>query len=122
MKTTAVNNCPCGSGKALAQCCEPYINGSATAPTAEALMRSRYTAYTQLNELYLLASWHSTTRPKKLELDQATQWLRLKIVNSRDDRVEFIATYRINGKAYKLHENSRFLHENKKWLYLDASE
>ena len=48
------------------------------------------------------------------------QWLRLKIVHSNHSTVEFIATYRINGKAHKLHEKSRFVQENGQWFYVDG--
>jgi len=121
MNTKTSNpSCPCGSGKTLAQCCEPFIENTSTAPTAEALMRSRYTAYCLQNEAYLLETWHASTRPDSIELDASIQWIRLKILNSGTDRVEFVATYRIQGKAHKLHENSRFVYENQKWFYLDA--
>jgi SEC-C motif domain protein len=117
---TSTSSCPCGSGLTLSQCCEPYINGISTAPTAEAMMRSRYTAYTLLNDAYLLETWHSSTRPDNLELDASMQWLRLEILNSGYDSVEFIAVYKIQGKAHRLHENSRFVYESQKWFYLDA--
>ena len=54
--------CPCG-GPNLSTCCGPYIAGAAIPDTAEALMRSRYTAYTQRNEAYLRATWHPSTLP-----------------------------------------------------------
>ncbi len=96
------------------------VNGSAPAQTAETLMRSRYTAYTQHNANYLLKTWHPSTRPQSIEFDKQMQWLRLKIVHSDDNSVEFIATYRINGKAHKLHEKSRFVQENGQWFYVDG--
>src|SRR5687767_1109085 len=61
-KTKTPAGCPCG-GPSLATCCGPYLDGTALPPTAEALMRSRYTAYTLKNEPYLLATWHPSTRP-----------------------------------------------------------
>jgi SEC-C motif-containing protein len=111
-------SCPCGSGKKLASCCQPYINGDKAAPAAEALMRSRYSAYALRNEQYLLDSWHVSTRPKHIDADPDVQWIRLKIIEVQTDRVQFIATYRLNGKAYKLPENSSFILENGKWFYL----
>ena len=116
-----VNPCPCGSGTALMACCEPYINSTKSAPTAEALMRSRYTAYVHHDEQYLLNSWHHSTRPDCIELDRSTQWLRLKIIASDYDHVEFVAIYRIQGKAYRLHEISRFINEDDQWFYVDGS-
>jgi SEC-C motif-containing protein len=117
---TSKSRCPCGSNLPLSQCCEPYINNTSTAPTAEALMRSRYTAYTLSNDTYLLETWHSSTRPVRIDMDASLQWVRLEIINSEHDRVEFIVTYKIQGKAHRLHENSRFVFEDQKWFYLDA--
>ena len=83
-------------------------------------MRSRYTAYAQGNVSYLLESWHHSTRPATLALEPEVQWIRLKILTSSDERVEFIATCRINGKAQKMQENSRFVREGGRWYYLDG--
>ena len=87
-------------------------------------MRSRFSAYTLDRQQYLLSSWHPTTRPDSIESDPSIHWVKLKIVDaeSRPDQVEFVATFKINGKAHKLHENSRFIFENGRWLYLDAVE
>ena len=54
--------CPCGSGRAFGACCGPALSGERPAPTAEALMRSRYTAFTLRDTAYLLASWHQIGR------------------------------------------------------------
>jgi SEC-C motif-containing protein len=110
--------CPCGSSKTLTNCCQPFISGEMAAPTAEALMRSRYSAYALGNEQYLLDSWHVSTRPKHIDVDPGAQWIRLKIIEVQTDRVQFIATYRLNGKAYKLSENSCFVLDDVKWFYL----
>lgn len=92
-------------------------------------MRSRYSAYVLGNEPYLLATWHQTTRPASLGLAQEakTQWLGLKIVSTakglRDDTegsVEFVARYKINGKAHRLHEVSRFVKEAGRWYYVSG--
>ena len=112
--------CPCGSGKHYADCCLPSISGARPAGTAEALMRSRYSAFALGDVDYLLTSWHSSTRPQQLELDTAQQWVRLKIINTSKDSVEFIATCKLNGKAHKLHEVSRFVFEHGRWYYLDG--
>jgi SEC-C motif-containing protein len=116
--------CPCGSGKILPNCCQPYIDGRLAAPTAEALMRSRYSAYAINDEQYLLDSWHESTRPENIDADPLVQWVRLKIIDadSSQDRVEFVATFRLNGKAYKLCENSLFVFENGKWFYLEGEK
>jgi len=120
--------CPCGSGISPAQCCQPIINGQQPAQTALALMRSRYTAYTLGDEAYLLETWHSSTRPERLDLsDNPQQWLRLKIIHTElgepgDDEgvVEFLAVYKVNGRAERLQERSRFCRENGAWRYLDG--
>lgn len=85
-------------------------------------MRSRYVAYCLNEEQYLLQSWHISTRPASVKAEAGIQWIRLKIVDavSRDDQVEFIATFRLNGKAHKLKEKSRFLFDGEDWFYLDA--
>ena len=83
-------------------------------------MRSRYTAYTLHDEAYLRQTWHPSTRPDSIEIDPTAQWQRLKIIRSELDRVEFIAIYKIHGKAHRLVENSRFIHENNYWFYLDG--
>ena len=85
-------------------------------------MRSRFSAYTQMNEPYILASWHESTRPDQLELDKepVINWTRLKIISSHQDQVEFIAVHKVNGKAHKLRERSRFIQEQGRWFYVDG--
>jgi len=126
MKPSA-DACPCGGGRPLAACCGRYLDGHAAAPTAEALMRSRYTAYVLAREPYLLATWHPGTRPAALHLDAtpAPRWLGLAIKRHEPqgpDRasVEFVARYKTNGRAHKLHETSRFVREDGRWYYIDG--
>lgn len=90
-------------------------------------MRSRYVAYALRLESYLLATWHASTRPASLELDKEPKlcWLGLSIKRHElqgDDQaiVEFVARYKINGRAYRLHETSRFVREDGCWFYLDG--
>lgn len=104
-----------------------YIEGGEVAPTAEALMRSRYTAYTMLREEYLLATWHASTRPMQLGLaeDVPTKWLGLEVKRHEqpDDShaiVEFVARYKVNGRACRLREVSRFVREAARWFYQDG--
>ena len=118
--------CPCGSERAYAACCEPLHRG-APAATAEALMRSRYSAYVRGDRDYLLRSWHASTRPAQLETDAATRWLGLSVKRHRPDgaraEVEFVARYRVGGgSAVRLHERSRFVHEDGHWHYLDGEQ
>ncbi len=123
MKTTP--SCPCGSGHPPAACCGRYHSGE-PAPTAEALMRSRYSAFALHNEPYLMASWHPRTRPASIPFDPKQKWLGLRIVDARSTgadtaEVEFIARFRIGGgSAPRLHERSRFVRENGRWLYVDG--
>lgn len=122
---TLADACPCGSGCRLADCCGRYHAGAA-APDAEALMRSRYSAYALVLEDYLLATWHPSTRPAALDLDAASpRWLGLEIrrhTPSGDDTaiVEFVARYKLGGRAYRLHETSLFVHEDGRWYYVDG--
>jgi len=90
-------------------------------------MRSRYSAYVLKLEDYLLASWHPTTRPQQLDLaNDTTKWLGLQIktvVETGPDKasVEFVARYKLNGKAERLHELSRFVRKDGRWYYLDGT-
>jgi SEC-C motif-containing protein len=114
--------------RGLADCCGPYVNGDAVAPSAEILMRSRYTAYVLLREDYLLATWHPSTRPPALGLSDgpATKWLGLGVRRHEQQDaahaiVEFVARYKVNGRAGRLHELSRFVREDGRWFYVDGS-
>lgn len=126
MKRDVTIVCPCGNG-AYAQCCAPFHEGAA-APTAEALMRSRYSAYVLGLESYLRASWHASTRPQQvLGADHAeVKWLGLDVRRSgplgeHEAFVEFVARSRLGGgRAERLHEISRFLREDGRWYYVDG--
>lgn len=119
------DSCPCGSGLTYGRCCAPWHAGAA-AQTAEALMRSRYSAYVLKLEDYLLSTWHASTRPSELDLDaDSTRWLGLDVRRHllQDDShamVEFVARYRIAGRGHRLHELSRFVHEDGRWYYVDG--
>lgn len=121
------DSCPCGSNKAIGECCGAVIAGKVVAVTAEALMRSRYTAYVTGQEAYLLASWHSSTRPATLGLaDEApVKWLGLEVRRCEQQdadhaTIEFVARHKVNGRAHRLHETSRFVREQGRWYYLDG--
>ena len=90
-------------------------------------MRSRYTAYVLGLEDYLLATWHTSTRPASLDLagDTATRWLGLsvkrhEVIDETHAIVEFVARYKIGGRAHRLHEVSRFVREEGRWYYVDG--
>ncbi len=119
--------CPCGSHRKFTECCARYLDGGEAAPTAEALMRSRYTAYTLLREDYLLATWHASTRPQQLALveEAPTKWIGLAVKrHEQEDEthaiVEFVARYKVNGRAFRMHEVSRFVREEGRWFYMDG--
>jgi SEC-C motif-containing protein len=121
-----VSACYCGLDKQYAACCGRLHSGAEIAATAEALMRSRYSAYVLKLADYLLATWHPDTRPAELDLDaDDTKWLGLEVkkhVQQDETRatVEFVARYRIAGKGHRLHELSRFVREDGRWYYIDG--
>jgi len=121
-----VASCPCGSGVTYATCCAVHHRG-VPAPTAQALMRSRYSAYALGLSDYVLETWHADTRPPELTLDAGTRWLGLKVLDHAvlaDERaeVEFVARYRVGGaSAVRLHERSRFQRVDGRWYYVDGN-
>ena len=129
-RTTTDNPaCPCGSGQTYTACCGVFIDYGALPAMAELLMRSRYTAYTLAREDYLLRTWHETTRPAQLGLQDAgpVKWLGLRIlrcekggIEDREGVVEFVARYEVNGRAERLQDVSRFVCEAGQWLYVDG--
>lgn len=115
--------CPCGQGL-YATCCEPLHQGLAAA-SAEALMRSRYSAYALQLADYLRDTWHADTRPADLAVDDHdTKWIGLVIrqqhTSGDNATVEFVARYKINGRAQRLHEISRFVREAGRWYYVNG--
>ena len=120
--------CPCGSRLRYANCCGLWHAGEQQlqAPDAERLMRSRYSAYVLGRQDYLLATWHSGTRPAHLDpLDPAVRWLGLEVrrhvENGRDQaQVEFVARSKVGGQARRLHELSRFVRDAGRWYYVDG--
>ncbi len=91
-------------------------------------MRSRYTAFTLLDENYLRLTWHPDTCPQTIHLNENTTWLELSIkkttagrADDNEGTVEFVARNKINGKAQRLHEHSRFVRIDNHWLYVDGS-
>jgi len=126
--TQATQACPCDSGLAYQACCKPWHQGPRRlqAPSAVALMRSRYSAFVLDILQYLLDTWHPDTRPAQLEPNPAgLKWLGLQVrrhVEHDADHatVEFVARYRQAGRATRLHETSRFVRRDGRWFYLDG--
>ncbi|MFD3427957.1 YchJ family protein [Nocardia fluminea] len=123
-----VRVCPCRRGEPFDGCCGPILAGDKAAPTAETLMRSRYTAYVVGDVDYLLRSWHPDTRPAEVALDPDQRWLFLEIVGTQrggpfDDNgtVEFIAHYTLGGTRDTMHELSTFVRVDGAWVYLDGT-
>ena len=126
------NKCPCGSGLSYSACCEPIISGKKDAETAQKLMRSRYTAFTQANVDYLMRSHSAKTRPVKERKNietwtKSVVWMGLTILNNKNGEtndetgyVEFKAIYLENGNPQQIHEKSFFQRENGKWLYVSG--
>ncbi|MET0199289.1 MAG: YchJ family protein [Rhodococcus fascians] len=119
--------CTCLSGDLFDACCGPFLAGTTHAPTAERLMRSRYTAFAVRDHEYLLRTWHPATRPDELTLDDEQRWYRLDIDDTSsgglldsDGVVAFSAFYRHPDGNGVLHERSRFVREHGHWLYLDG--
>jgi SEC-C motif domain protein len=124
--------CPCRpSGAAAlpyAACCGRYHAGPlhGLAPTAEALMRSRYSAFVRNDTSYLMETWHPSTRPPRVEPNPpGLKWLGLEVrrhavVDADHAVVEFVARNKLGGRAERLHEVSRFVREAGRWFYVDA--
>lgn len=123
-------NCPCGSGAPFAECCGPYLDGSRLPATAEALMRSRYAAYTRMDDDYLLSTWLPETRPDDehpSDDGDGSVWTGLEVLrteaggeNDEQGIVEFVARCDINGTPAQLHETSTFQRVDGRWFYVDG--
>ena len=124
--------CPCGSGGEFDQCCGPFIQGNKTATTAEALMRSRYSAYVKTEIDYIYDTTHASQRSKfnrkeSLDWSRNTQWQSLEVVRTEDGGqedesgiVEFIARYREKNKPIQHHEIAEFVKEDGRWYFMDG--
>ncbi|NGN69515.1 YchJ family protein [Streptomyces sp. A7024] len=121
-------SCPCGSASAYSECCGPYHSGATAAPTAEALMRSRYAAFAQRDAAYLLRTWHPETRPPRVDFDGGLTWTGLQILGTaegspfhRTGTVTFAARYRRDGDGTgEMRERSRFARHDGAWVYVDG--
>jgi SEC-C motif-containing protein len=124
-----MKNCPCGSGRPYSECCQPYISGQAKAPTAEALMRSRYTAYVEHAVDYIISTCvhrgkDDIDEKSTREWSEQSTWLGLTILNSEQGgvndaqgTVEFEAVYERDGLKEVHHERATFKKDNGEWLY-----
>ncbi len=116
--------CPCGLDKTYQDCCYAYHSGEATAPSPEALMRSRYSAFVGRLASYLEATWHSSSRPPLLDLSDSPNWLKLQVISSSVDQnkgqVHFRAFYKDGNDVAFMEEQSDFVQEDGKWFYLNG--
>ncbi len=118
--------CFCGSAISFQDCCGKYIDGREKAPTALALMKSRYSAYATQQADYLLNTTHSSQRvyyskAEILDWAMANEWQKLEIISSTENMVEFKAYFRDKNKVNQVHyEFSTFKQENGSWFYVDG--
>lgn len=125
--------CPCqnagdASTPAYAACCGRFhaVAMYGLAPSAETLMRSRYSAFVLDLTDYLLATWHVNTRPAALESNPVgLKWLGLQVKATRSPdadhaSVEFVARSKLGGRAQRLHEISQFVRSDGRWFYVDG--
>ncbi|GAA3923294.1 YchJ family protein [Streptomyces gulbargensis] len=125
---TAASPCPCGRDAAYGACCGRFHDGTAgAAPTAELLMRSRYSAFVARDEGYLLRTWAPETRPTEVDFDPSLRWTGLEIRETTDGTafhqrgtVTFVARYVHDGEPGALHERSRFTRHDGAWVYVDG--
>ncbi|MDJ0776990.1 MAG: YchJ family metal-binding protein [Gammaproteobacteria bacterium] len=118
--------CPCGSKLDLADCCQPFLEGSALPASAEQLMRSRYTAFTLQRMDYVDATWHADFRPADPGKGDSPRWLELAVIDSkpgtRSAQVEFEARYLAGGRVNAVHERSSFCFEQDRWWYTQGEQ
>ena len=118
--------CYCGSDIEFQNCCEPLIKGLHKAATAEALMRSRYSAYATHQADYLVVTTHISqrkyhTKTEILNWATTNKWLKLEIINTTENTVEFKAYFLDNALQNHIHhELSTFIFENGSWFYVDG--
>lgn len=125
-------SCPCGSGKALAECCGPILEHARKAETAEQLMRARYTAYATCDIDFLYAS---SGKDVQAEFDpeasrrwaEGSKWLGMQVLatekgGAEDDEgvVEFIASYAVKSTTFEHHERSLFQRVDGEWKFIDG--
>ena len=123
----SARRCPCDTGLAFEVCCGAIHAGTGQALTAEQLMRSRYSAFAVGDGPYLERSWHSSTRPRRVRVDAADEWVLLEIVDTQAGgpldnvgMVEFRAHHRRGGQPGVVHERSSFAREDGRWVYVGA--
>jgi SEC-C motif-containing protein len=120
--------CPCGPPASFEDCCGRYHAGPLhlQAPDPESLMRSRYSAFVMDVRAYLLETWHASERPAEIEPPvPGLRWLGLEVkratlLDESRAEVEFVARWKVAGRAHRMHEVSEFVREGGRWFYLKA--
>ncbi|WP_433254207.1 YchJ family protein [Streptosporangium sp. CA-135522] len=119
--------CPCGLPASYRDCCGRFHRGDSAAPTAELLMRSRFSAFSVGDDDYLLRTWHPATRPPHVDLDRTLRWVRLEVLETTggsafhtEGTVRFRAHYVEGGRAGQMDEHSRFARHEGGWVYVGA--
>lgn len=127
-----MESCPCGSEQQYSDCCEPFIRGNQNAPTAELLMRSRYSAYVKTEIDYIYETTHEQhrdqfNRDESESWSKKTDWHSLEVKSTEAGgegdnagMVEFIARYRNKGKLAQHHEVAEFKKEDGRWFFYDG--
>lgn len=125
-------DCPCGSKNAFSACCEPYISGKANAPTAEALMRARYSSYATGSIDFIKTSQapeglDSFNRESAEKWSKESTWKGLTVVAIKNGgptdttgNVSFIARYASGGEDHEHHEIGIFRKEDDRWLFVEG--
>lgn len=127
-----MNNCPCGSDRPYEECCQPIIKGEQSAPTAETLMRARYSSYVKQELDFLLESTHPDHRedydPQSTRTwSESARWHGLEIADTVDGtegdttgEVEFMAHFSIRNQRQVHHERATFEKVDGKWFFVDG--
>ena len=131
---TMINKCFCGSDNTFEQCCKPIIGGTKSAPTAQALMRSRYSAYVVVASQYLIDSTHISQRANYSKTDieawaKESHWQKLEIIECKNGlsadavgEIEFKAYYKDSKNILRIHhEKSVFKKEDGVWFYVSGN-
>lgn len=126
------NPCPCGNGESLQDCCGPYLEGTRLPESAEALMRSRYTAFTRGNVDYILNT-HDPEKSSEIDRERTeawskgSEWLGFELISTEnggpaDDAgvVEFVARYKVKGVTVSHRERAIFRKHGQRWVFVDG--
>lgn len=123
MVVMTTRSCPCGLPEPYEACCGRFHSGTAAAPTAERLMRSRYCAFVRQDGAYLLRSWHPRTRPERIDFDPGMRWTGLEILDTTGGSAfhsSGTVTFRASYRGGSLRERSRFERVDGVWVYVDG--